>query len=480
MGIVQKTDPKGVDAVIDQIQQYLFNNLSGAGWTNYECYPRANKNIKGNSLIPEVSKDVKNYIEVLFDDKFNATSFFLVSDEVKIDNEERLIKRDIDLIFQVRLTKLFPTVADHRADEEMHAQITQLLTDNDELINETKGYVTTVNKVYSGLRLRQFSKAGVDLDDISDFHVVRYTLTVSYDLDECSVVFAPQCDPATETMNGVGVSPIISGGTKAIIIQNDAGPPVQVGVILEDTPSSLIVSVPAATGPSQSKDVYYNRAWLKDGASFSTYDEPSRTLNGANDYNESIPDLATVQQLDFTGNLKDKLLYFNVWAHKFRYFGINGGYCNPSDGLYYDKDGVLSTKLIEFPLFNVTSYWIIDGVTGDMMPAAGFGNTTYSANLTTAASSTLEGFNDYFVFTRDELYKLADGSYNNCIHPSFRPPFNNPGTNWSCTPWQVAPSTNALAFVGSLGGETMQQAYTFGNWQEFYGRTHLTGFVTQP
>lgn len=317
-------------------------------------------------------------------------------------------------------------------------------------------------------------------DSLTGFYI-DIKLEQAFSYNSCAVPMSgvtpppsTTCDPATyKNSDGSFSQEIVSGATFnssdiIVTINGAAQPASKTNVNLSFTVSG------------QSKNIYYNRPWLKAGTSYSTNDEPDRQANGGNAYNESIPDLATKQALDFTGGLMDKVLYFNFYDHKFRFVGINGGYCDPSDGLYYDSDGVLSTKLIEFPLFNVTSYWIIDTLTGFMLPAAAFGNSSYSNNLTTAAASTVEGFSDYFVFSRDELYTLADGSYNNCIHPSFRPPFNNTAKNWSCTPWQVAPSTNAFAFDGALGGSTAQQGYNHAGFAGLYGRIHLTGFVTQP
>ena len=73
MAIVTKTLPKGVDFAIDAIQTYLYNGLIALGWTNYECYPRANKNKKGDGItIAEISTkgSVTEYDEVLFNDCF--------------------------------------------------------------------------------------------------------------------------------------------------------------------------------------------------------------------------------------------------------------------------------------------------------------------------------------------------------------------------------------------------------------------------
>jgi len=261
MSIVSKTNPKGVDNVIDAIQQYLYPSLLGLGWTDYEMYPRANKNADGQSIIPEISTDPKDYQEVLFSDKYNATSFFLVSDEVQINNEERLIVQDVSIIFQLNLKELYPTVTTHRADEEAHAHLTQLFTSNDELFVDTTGYVTTVQRVYSDLSIQNFSRGNLNLDDMSRFHVVRYDFTVTYGLDDCQLNYSPTCDPASISINGDAFQIVPSGGALDITIVDTLGAdPVQsiVGNIVTVAPTggitgisylrlSALMNVPTAT-----------------------------------------------------------------------------------------------------------------------------------------------------------------------------------------------------------------------------------------
>ncbi len=87
-------------------------------------------------------------------------------------------------------------------------------------------------------------------------------LMPEYDF-ETGIIVGPVCDPATETLNGSAISSIPSGGSKAIIIQNDAVPPVQGGTVLTDTASSLIVEFPEASTPLNTSSIY------KTGASTS-------------------------------------------------------------------------------------------------------------------------------------------------------------------------------------------------------------------
>ena len=77
------------------------------------------------------------------------------------------------------------------------------------------------------------------------------------------------CASATETFNGNGITAIPSGGSKAIIVQNDAGSPAQVGTILVDTASALTIEVPAggvcADATVENSDVSYTNTVASGG-----------------------------------------------------------------------------------------------------------------------------------------------------------------------------------------------------------------------
>lgn len=182
MSLVRKINPKGVDKVIDKVQVKLYNYLTGLGWSDYESYPRTYKNTRGSNTIPEVYLDSNEYKEVLMDDKFTVTSFFLVDDNRTID--EQLITQGISIIFQANLTELYPSIT-HRADEEMHMAIYEKLKyffGANAVVNEI---ITGVDNVYSDLNISGKLKDKVKLDDISQLHVVKFNLTVGYQSCEC-------------------------------------------------------------------------------------------------------------------------------------------------------------------------------------------------------------------------------------------------------------------------------------------------------
>jgi GDSL-like Lipase/Acylhydrolase family len=216
MALITKTDPKGVDFVINAIQNYIYLNLIGAGWDVYECYPRANKNFKNEFVIPEISTDPENYKPVLFDDTKKATSFFLVDDKVLFNEEEQLIVQNVSIVFQVNLKELYPAITDHRSDEELHVLITSLLTDNQDLFVDVLGYDVGIRNVYSDLNISGINTDTERNDDLGKFHVVKYNFTVTYDLEDCDITFSPTCSPASILINGVNFVVVSSGASEDI------------------------------------------------------------------------------------------------------------------------------------------------------------------------------------------------------------------------------------------------------------------------
>jgi len=115
MSLVSKISPVGIDKAIANVQTRLYNYLTlTAEWLNYESYPRAYKNPLGEDTIPEVYVGGNEYEEVLFNDKFNVTSFFLVDDNVTNNNgpgEEATYTQGISVIFQANLAALYPSMS---------------------------------------------------------------------------------------------------------------------------------------------------------------------------------------------------------------------------------------------------------------------------------------------------------------------------------------------------------------------------------
>lgn len=177
MAVLRKTDPIDLDIPIDTFQEYLFTNLSIAGFVNatgWNSYHRIYANPKGNGLLPFRYVGEKEYKRVLFDDKFTMTSFFY-ADAKRVVTNAGMITVEVSLVVQANILKMFTTVP-HRADEELKNAFVQIsntyfYAEDFRLIGIEEG----INNVYS-----EFEKEESRLHDMSTKHVFRLKYKVRY------------------------------------------------------------------------------------------------------------------------------------------------------------------------------------------------------------------------------------------------------------------------------------------------------------
>lgn len=176
--LVRKSKAIGLDAEIDTIQVSVYNYLTNKkGYTNYESYPRAYINEhKGNS-IPEYSTDKKDYIELLFNDKFSITSYFIIQDNRQYINGQ-YFEVEGSIIFQANIKELYPSVS-HRADEEM----------NKDCFNAVKkalgglkitNMITGLDNVYSDFTFSDDTRQRLSIIDLSQNHILKINFTLKY------------------------------------------------------------------------------------------------------------------------------------------------------------------------------------------------------------------------------------------------------------------------------------------------------------
>lgn len=179
MSLIQKISPVGIDTSIDAIQVELFNHLTNtASWIDYESYPRAYKNPMDGNTIPEVAVDEHEYREVLFDDNFRVTSFFLTEDNASSNGD--VFAQRVSIIFQAVLSDLYPLITTHRADAEMLSDVMAAFENTN---YKALNIITGVDNVYSDLDLRNRLKEHINLTDMSQFHVLRIDFEVQYTYD---------------------------------------------------------------------------------------------------------------------------------------------------------------------------------------------------------------------------------------------------------------------------------------------------------
>ena len=180
MSLVQKTDPIGLDVLIDNFQSFLFTALSPV-FTAWESYPRVYINPRNDKRIPEYAKDKNDYKEVFYDDNFSITSFF-VANETREINDGEIAEVDVALILQADIAKLFPLIT-HRADEELNNQVyAQSLN----YVNSRQFKLISIENGVENV-YREFDTSNVKLDDMSNQYVVRFNYRALYDPD-CEIV----------------------------------------------------------------------------------------------------------------------------------------------------------------------------------------------------------------------------------------------------------------------------------------------------
>jgi hypothetical protein len=338
----RKISPKGIDIPIDRLQHLIYLGLQSNGWTNHESYHRAYKNDTDNGQTPEFALGVKDYKEVLFDDNFYATSFFLVEDTF---NRDELYDTTVSIIFQVNLQKLFPSITTHRADEEMHRLIALILEDNkwDYKLNRI---VTSLNDVYAGLD--SFDLSQVKTDDMSDFHVVRFDIDINFNY-YCDSNYSPAtCRVATILdSNGIDYFTVASGGSGTC------------------TPAL-----------SASGFAYSRPAWNGQDVSYALYDAKWQFDNGQFQYTPPT-NPATVASLASFLVLGEN----NQFGNTNRFTDVNGLQVFPND-------------------------YRIDHYTGLGWTDISRGSFDFATSLSNANSSTLFGYTDWRLPTMAELTSI--------------------------------------------------------------------------
>lgn len=176
--VVRKTDPVGIDLIIDMIQTKIdeITFKAGSTWNNYHrAYKNPVKTRDRNGLVPELFVNGIDYRDVLMDDTIDLTTFFIVSDRRPVNNG--IITTEISLIIQAsKLDNLIDSP--HRADEEINSMFIGKLNKSISKIKLT-GIEHGIDNVY-----REFVRTKIKLNDMNQRHVARFNMEVTY-VDSC-------------------------------------------------------------------------------------------------------------------------------------------------------------------------------------------------------------------------------------------------------------------------------------------------------
>jgi hypothetical protein len=455
MAIVEKINRKGVDKVIHVLQQRTYENLLGfwAEGITFTMYPRANKNFKNDSTIPEISLDSKNYKETFYDDKVAVNSFFLVDDQSTYQNDNNQIVQDVSIIFQADLVKLYGDA--ERVDEVFNSDVLQVFKNVKRFIYSDIERITGFDSVYSDFSLNADLREKIQFSDISNRHILRLDFSIRYDF-KCDSPIVPLCVPvtimengvlvalqaagttysystacsdATVTVNGGAFETVASGGTLDVEVEYETS----LDNPVESIVANKIIIVDPIVLPT-------NRIYLRPEPTGEIYVPASAFyLDGCDSwmiYNNIDPIIQTSSGIPMIidKSKRWKLIPDNVFGHKFRFTGSTGGYYDPETLLFYDSDGTISTYASAFP-----SDYMIDNSTGLGWQTLGaISNFTFEGALANVASLSHAGFDDWYLPNLSQLMSVTDYGYNAPLgstgdfNPIFTGGISN-ATKWTST-----------------------------------------------
>ena len=170
-----KTNPIGLDAKIQSIQNKLYTSLNTLwGLSNgneIDAYGRAYINQKDAKLLPEAYVGRNEYENVLVAER---NKFFFLSRGIKEKYDTLRFKTNVELCFIVDLGQLKPDI-EHRADSEVQNDVYNELFTFDNVF--VLSLDTEIRSVFNGLSF--------DSDDnLQPYHCFKYNLLVIYAPDE--------------------------------------------------------------------------------------------------------------------------------------------------------------------------------------------------------------------------------------------------------------------------------------------------------
>lgn len=168
-----KSDAVGIDKVINQLQDWLYDSLTTTyGWSGYECYGRArlqkNPRVEDRNVF-EYPLNGKDYLQMGMDDKVMATSFF----HRKELSHDEVTGATVVLFFNINLKKLL-NQSSSRLDEDAIMDVLNVLSVNPP--NFKVGIIKQgTEDVYS-----EYNVLAQDRDNYSDFVVFSIELTGTF------------------------------------------------------------------------------------------------------------------------------------------------------------------------------------------------------------------------------------------------------------------------------------------------------------
>lgn len=164
------TTPHNIDALIQEIQTVLYNELIVLWQTDkLDAYGRVYKNEKSGVIIPEVFTN-SDYKEVFYNNQ--SCFFFIDEDNHPLEDQDHEFTTNVKIVFMLNLSDL--KTATERVDADVKKDVLKILVANDGHF-DVKGYEKGIDNVLSG-----FDTTKLKGQDMQPLHVFAIETAYSY------------------------------------------------------------------------------------------------------------------------------------------------------------------------------------------------------------------------------------------------------------------------------------------------------------
>ena len=208
------------------------------------------------------------------------------------------------------------------------------------------------------------------------------------------------CEDATETFNGSSITSIPSGGNKDIIVRNDADTPVQVGTIITNTASSLIIEVPEGA-----EDVRLYATPIYSGAidRGHDYDTYWRKVNNVGNIIQPVKGIQMRCAFGRQDIIDPAITQGNVFENNARFTGTTGGRLDWLTGIYYDVNNVVTTRELAYP-----NSLAIDHVQGLLVQVDQLGSQSWVNWLNNGQTLTIGDYTGFYLASVVEMVSFGN------------------------------------------------------------------------
>lgn len=160
-----KTNPKGLDVSIQEVQKILYTKLTTLWGVDLNAYGRCYPYIRDNYRVIEYyygSNDYKNLVYA------EQNKFFFTAENDLTRTGDDFYTTNISLYFILNVNEIYPLV-NHRADEEARVDVLKILNSTGKV--QVTSVTTEINKVFSRFEYE-------NTDDMQPYHCFKIDLDV--------------------------------------------------------------------------------------------------------------------------------------------------------------------------------------------------------------------------------------------------------------------------------------------------------------